>query len=90
MADGEPPADRSFPAGHFHTAEEFQSEVEPVGLTVDTVVGVEGPAGAMLETLTEAEDSLVQAVLEIARAASAVPGIRDMSAHLLAVARMPE
>lgn len=87
-AEGRPAGGR-FPAGHFHTAEELQAEVEAAGLEALDVVGVEGPAGALLEVLDDAGEQVSDAALTIARAASAVPGIRDMSAHLIAVARVP-
>ena len=83
------PAPGRFPAGHFHTAEELQSEVEAAGLDVIEVVGVEGPAGALLESVQDAGEQVADAALTIARAASALAGIRDMSAHLIAVGRVP-
>ena len=82
------PSPGRFPAGHFHTAEELESEVSAAGLEVLEVVGVEGPAGALLESLHDAGEKVVEAALTIARAASALPGVRDMSAHLIAVAQV--
>lgn len=86
-AEGVPSRGMRFPAGHFHTAEELEDEVRSAGLEVEVVVGVEGPAGGMLESLESAGEDLIDAALTIARAAEAIPAIRDMSAHLLAVAR---
>jgi hypothetical protein len=59
------------------------------GLDVIDVFGVEGPAGLFLESAGDVPDEVRDAALTVARAASAVPGIRDQSAHLLAVARVP-
>jgi SAM-dependent methyltransferase len=89
LASGTPPPRIRFPAGHFHTAEELQEEVEAAGFAVDEVVGVEGPGGLLLETMTEASVEVRTAMLTLARAAGATPAIRDLSAHLLAVATVP-
>jgi len=88
LATGRPAPELRFPAGHFHTAEELHAEVESAGLDVIQVVGIEGPAGLYLEELTEAQTTEREAALLIARAASAMPGIRDFSPHLLAIARV--
>ena len=84
IADGTPGSQLRFPAGHFHTAEELEDEVADAGMDVLEVVGVEGPAGLLLESVADVRE----AALTVARAASAVPGIRDQSAHLIAVARV--
>jgi len=89
IADGTPGSQLRFPAGHFHTAEELEDEVADAGLDVLEVVGVEGPAGLFLEQAGEVSAEVRDAALAIARAASAVPGIRDQSAHLIAVAHVP-
>lgn len=88
LAHGTPTSDTRFPAGHFHTAEELQAEVEAAGLEVVDVVGVEGPAGLLFEVLEKVEPALQDAALAVARAGSAIPGIRDQSAHLMAIARV--
>lgn len=85
IEDGRPGSGLRFPAGHFHTAEELQSELESAGMTVIRVAGVEGPAGTLLEGEVDTEDDVRDAALMLARAASDVPGIRDQSAHLIAV-----
>ncbi|WP_336645479.1 class I SAM-dependent methyltransferase [Microbacterium sp. USHLN186] len=87
-AHGTPPAGLRFPAGHFHTAEELGEEVSAAGLRLLEVVGVEGPAGGLLESVAGASAELIDASLTVARAAASVPGIRDMSAHLIAVAQV--
>ncbi|MFE6733622.1 class I SAM-dependent methyltransferase [Microbacterium sp. NPDC057650] len=89
IADGTPGSGLRFPAGHFHTAEELHEEVAAAGLDVLEVVGVEGPAGLFLEVVRELDQEVQDAAMTIARAASAEPGIRDQSAHLLAIARVP-
>jgi len=88
-ATGEPAPGMRFPAGHFHTGEELEDEVRSSGLEVEAVVGVEGPAGGLLESLESAGEELIQSALTVARAAESIPGIRDMSAHLVAIARVP-
>lgn len=89
IIDGVPSSTLRFPAGHFHTAEELHEEVASAGWEVRDVVGVEGPAGLFLEMAENADDDVREAALTIARAASRVPGIRDQSAHLMAVAIRP-
>ena len=86
---GAPAGGMRFPAGHFHTAEELEQEVAAAGLSVLDVVGVEGPAGGMLESAESAGEELIAAALLIARTAASIPAIRDMSAHLIAVATVP-
>jgi len=88
IADGTPGSGLRFPAGHFHTAEELETEVTDAGLDVIDVFGVEGPAGLFLEATGSVPDEVRDAALVVARAASALPAIRDQSAHLLAVARV--
>lgn len=88
IADGTPGSQLRFPAGHFHTAEELEDEVADAGMDVLEVVGVEGPAGLLLESVADVHPDVREAALTVARAASAVPGIRDQSAHLIAVARV--
>jgi len=89
LAMGTPPRGLRFPAAHFHTAEELQAEVEQSGLTEVEVLGIEGPAGVFLEGLPASAASLSAAALDLARAAGPARGIRDFSAHLLAVGRVP-
>ncbi|UJP11057.1 hypothetical protein L2X99_05565 [Microbacterium sp. KUDC0406] len=50
---------------------------------------MEGPAGLFLEVVRDPDQDVQDAAMLIARAASAEPGIRDQSAHLLAIARVP-
>ncbi|ROR97684.1 methyltransferase family protein [Salana multivorans] len=89
LADGTPPEDLRFPAGHFHTEADLRLEVEDAGLAVREVVGVEGPAGLFLETIADADPRLADAAATLAEAAATTPGILELSAHLLAVAVVP-
>lgn len=89
IIEGTPGPRLRFPAGHFHTAEELHDELTAVGFKVREIVGVEGPAGLFLEMVNETDEELHNAALMIARAASSVPGIRDQSAHLIAIAHRP-
>lgn len=90
LVSGTPSPGLRFPAGHFHTAEELQDEVRSAGFDVQEVVGIEGPAGLLLESLDEADEDVRRSALLLARVAGATPGIRDMSAHLMAIARRPD
>lgn len=87
IGSGTPSPGLRFPAGHFHTAEELQAELEEAGLRVLDVQGVEGPAGLYLEVAGDVPEPVRSAALTLARASASVPGIRDQSAHLIAVAR---
>jgi SAM-dependent methyltransferase len=89
LEHGTPVPTTRFPAGHYHTAEEIEHEVTAAGLVDVSVIGIEGPAGLALEVVTESDDEVYQAALTIARRVQSVPGIRDMSNHMLAVARVP-
>lgn len=90
LTEGTPSSALRFPAGHYHTAEELSEEAEAAGFIVRDVVGIEGPAGLLLEVVDHVDDAVQQAALTIARAASEVPGIRDQSAHLLVIAHRPD
>lgn len=89
LVEGAPSPRLRFPSGHYHTAEELHEEVTKAGFDVYDVVGVEGPAGPLLEMVNDTGEELLDAALTIARAASSVPGIRDQSAHLIAIAHRP-
>jgi SAM-dependent methyltransferase len=89
LEHGDAPDGLRFPAGHFHTAEELEQELDSAGLDVTEVIGIEGPAGLFLEQVSGTNDPLLEAALTIARATGSGPGIRDISSHLLAVATVP-
>ncbi|MCW4460075.1 class I SAM-dependent methyltransferase [Microbacterium sp. MPKO10] len=86
---GRPLPGGRFPAGHFHTAEELASEITEAGLELVDIHGVEGPAGLLAEQLSVDDDETVDAAHMLARAGSVMPGLRDLSIHLLAIARVP-
>ncbi|OIJ32405.1 bifunctional 2-polyprenyl-6-hydroxyphenol methylase/3-demethylubiquinol 3-O-methyltransferase UbiG [Microbacterium sp. LCT-H2] len=88
LEHGAPSSRGRFPAGHFHTAESLAEEAVAAGLDVLEVHGVEGPGGLLLEGMPAEETALTQAALLLARAGSTVPGIRELSPHLLAVCRV--
>ncbi|GAB2531184.1 hypothetical protein GCM10027267_32530 [Paramicrobacterium agarici] len=77
-----------FPAGRFHTADELAAEVVAVGLELIDVHGIEGPGGSLAEQFPAGDESVTDAARALARAGSTLPAIRDLSTHLLAVARV--
>lgn len=89
LASGTPPPADRFPAGHFHTAEEFHAELADAGLFDVEVHAIEGIAGPPLEQLTERDSELLAAALSLVRRTGAIPGIRDMSNHIMGIARVP-
>lgn len=88
LESGTPTPDGRFPAGHFHTAEEFEDELRTAGLTDVELHAIEGPAGLALEQLPSSDDELLQAALTVVRQTGHLPGIRDMSNHLMAIGRV--
>jgi SAM-dependent methyltransferase len=90
LEHGTPEPGSRFPGGHFHTGEELEAELVDAGLVDVRVVGVEGPAGLGMETLDEATPEVHAAALTIARAVADVPGIRDLSNHLLGIGKVPD
>jgi len=78
-----------FPGVHFHTAEELEEELSQVDLTDISVCAIEGPDGLALEQLGEADEDLHQAALTMVRKVGHLPGIRDMTNHMMGIARVP-
>ncbi|CAH0178357.1 MULTISPECIES: class I SAM-dependent methyltransferase [unclassified Microbacterium] len=90
LRDGAPSRRLRFPAGHFHTAESLERELLEAGVVDVHVHGVEGPAGVFMEQLpVDVDPELQSAAARLADAASEHAGVRDMSAHLLAIGRVP-
>ena len=90
LRDGVPSRRLRFPAGHFHTAESLEREVRAAGILDVEVHGVEGPGSLFLEGLpADADPKVTAAAACLADAASDVEGVRDLSAHLLAIGRVP-
>ncbi|MFI5713713.1 class I SAM-dependent methyltransferase [Kribbella sp. NPDC051620] len=87
LESGTPAPGGRFPAGHFHTAEELEAELDAAGLKHIELHAIEGPAGFALEQLP-ADDALLQAALTLVRRTAHLPGIRDMTNHLMAIGRV--
>jgi SAM-dependent methyltransferase len=74
-----------FPAAHFHLPEELARHISESGLTLDRLVGVEGPGGF----IGERTGDLVRQtnLLRVARLVESEASLLGLSPHLLAVAR---
>jgi SAM-dependent methyltransferase len=77
-----------FPGAHFQTAEELEEELGQAGLTDISVCAIEGPDGLALEQLVEPDEDLHQAALTMVRKVGHLPGIRDMTNHMMGIARV--
>lgn len=80
---------KGFPGGHFHLAEELAAEMTDGGLVDVEVHGLEGPGGMALEVERTHDAELRAAAMLLARRFSNVPGLRDLSQHLLGIGRRP-
>jgi SAM-dependent methyltransferase len=89
LEHGTAPGGGLFPGAHFHTAEELEEELCQVGLIDISVCAIEGPDGLALEQLGEADEDLHQAALKVVRKVGHLPGIRDMTNHMMGIARVP-
>lgn len=82
-----------FPCAHCHTTDELRHEARSAGLDVCATYGVEGPSEAALEQLELPEhEGLVDAAMKIAEAfdgENVSDAIKDRSAHILIVAKVP-
>ncbi len=78
-----------FPGGHFHLADDLESEALEAGLVAVEVIGIEGPAAQAIEISRTHDTGLVSAARTLAEAFESHPGLRDLSPHLLAVGRTP-
>jgi SAM-dependent methyltransferase len=74
-----------FTTAYFHHPDELVAEYESVGLSVDALVGIEGPGG-WFPALWDSEAGR-EGILFAARAVEAEPAILAASAHLLVVGR---
>lgn len=72
---------------HFFRADEFESELESGGLSVDKLVGLEGPASQLQEELSELDDEAFADVREMVRKLREDRSVVDTSEHVLAVCR---
>jgi ubiquinone/menaquinone biosynthesis C-methylase UbiE len=85
---------RGFTVSYFHRAEELAAELSAAGLRDVRVLGVEGPAWALLKAVEHATgappgEELVQSALTAARLAEPHPELLAAGSHLLAVAYAP-
>jgi ubiquinone/menaquinone biosynthesis C-methylase UbiE len=79
-----------FTTAKFHRVEEFSAEIAATGLSVLSVVGLEGPGWLFPDFEKRWQDPRRREdLLRIARALESEPSIQAVSAHLLAVARKP-
>lgn len=78
---------KGFPGGHFHYSEELADELAEAGLIDIEVHGLEGPGGMPLEVERTHDPDLRAAAMLLAQRFSDVPGIRDLSQHLLGIGR---
>lgn len=88
LESGIPGSYGRFPAGHFHTGEELAQELMDAGLLDVEVHAIEGSAGMALEQISGTDPYLVEAALAIVRRTGSCPGIRDMTNHLMGIARV--
>jgi hypothetical protein len=70
---------------HFFPAQELEDLLERIGLTVSTLVGLEGPASLMRDELDGASDVALDAVREAVDMLGTDPSVVDFSEHILAV-----
>lgn len=85
---GLPPANAQFPGGHFHTGEELLEELSSAGLVDVEVCAIEGPNGLALEAFSHVEEAVHQAAMILVRKVGHLPGIRDMTNHLMGIGRV--
>lgn len=74
-----------FTTAYFHHPDELAAEVKDAGLTLEAILGIEGP-GWLLDAGWE-DRSQREAILFAARAVEREPSLLGMSAHILAVGR---
>jgi SAM-dependent methyltransferase len=88
LEHGTAPRGGRLPGAHFHTAEELEEELSRVGLSEISVCAIEGPDGLAFEQLGEADEDLHEAALMTVRKVGHLPGIRDMTNHMMGIARV--
>jgi SAM-dependent methyltransferase len=87
LEHGEPPDGGRFPGAHFHTAAELEEELLQAGLINVSICAIEGPDGFALEQLCEVDEELHQAALRVVRSVGHLPGVREMTNHMMGVAQ---
>lgn len=85
LEHGTPLSEGRFPAGHFHTSEELGSEFAQAGLQEIELHAIEGLAGLALENVPVGDAETLGAALVLARRTGELPGIRDISTHVMAI-----
>lgn len=85
---GDAPATVRFPGGHFHTGEELLQEMAAAGLPDAEAHAIEGANGFALEELPVVDEEIHQAAMSLVRLSGHLPGIRDMTNHLMGIARI--
>ncbi|MEO7745398.1 MAG: class I SAM-dependent methyltransferase [Actinomycetota bacterium] len=89
LEDGAAPDWGRFPGAHFHTSDELEDELTQAGLVDVSVCAVEGPDGFALEQVPEVDEAVHEAALHVVRAVGHLPGVRDLSNHMMGIARVP-
>lgn len=74
-----------FPTAHFHLADDLAEEITESGLTLELIVGVEGPGGFIGDGAGDPDQQAH--LLRVARLVEREPSLLGLSPHLLAVAR---
>jgi len=78
-----------FTTAYFHRPEEIRQECLDAGLTVETVVGVEGPAGWVSQLADRWNDVVArEAMVRSAELVETEESLLGVSAHLITVARV--
>jgi SAM-dependent methyltransferase len=88
LEHGDAPDRGRFPGAHFHTAEELEQELQNAGLINVSVCAVEGPDGFAFEQVREVEEAVHEAALRVVRTVGHLPGVRDMSNHMMGMAQV--
>jgi hypothetical protein len=78
-----------FTDAFFHTADQLQLEVAEAGFADVLVLGIEGPAWAIVDAPGDDADARLDSALRCARLTENFAEIVDVSAHLMALAAAP-
>ena len=87
LEHGDRPTGAASPA-RTHTAEELEGELRDAGLVNVSVCAIEGPDGLAFEQVREIDEVLHEAALRIVRSAGHLPGVRDMTNHMMGMAQI--
>jgi hypothetical protein len=83
-----PPAHDSGFTGYTHTPQQLRDEVTAAGLTLESLVALEGVSFALADIDARMDDPVERAlVLDTIRAVESVPDLLGLGPHLLASAR---